>query len=523
MNGVASTVRRYAASATLAQDGAEVIAVVDRDGGLVNAAAWDLLRVSRDDPALWEDLLPPVRALRGRLLTQPQAATAAPGLIEAANEVIRQARLLRAAVASTDILDRLIDATRAVLAEGSPLGEFLLSLLDEGTIDERVVVAASRKAQAALATWLEDWEISGVRVLTAGELGKDDGDVGRVCVVGPPRFYKSSLVTAPAAGRLCFLVPSWFRDLSIPHSPFAPHAEGAIEVKTRVRKVDVANSTDAPPDTPAPAGVETESSGTEEELLPPSFLPTPPRSFSLPHAAGKRSRGDVAAHKLILSGGLAMWLDDGEHIRALDPVQPTGKRVIALSVQDVRPGTILLLREGQGGDREMLRTAAYELLGSRAAEVRQTQEHWKSRLAELLDRQGDDRVERDLTTLGAEHAGQVRAWTDRLTIRPRSDVDFRVVLQWLDIPVEPSYGNAGLLRQATAQAGKDVTNSLEIAINIADLSGLDQQGYLVLDGLEEGIRGMIATRVLSMSENMAFVPRSKARDPFKEGAAQWHE
>jgi hypothetical protein len=230
----------------------------------------------------------------------------------------------------------------------------------------------------------------------------------------------------------------------------------------------------------------------------------------------------VAAHKLILSGSLAMWLDDGERIRALDPDQPSGRRVVSLKVQDVQPGTILLLREGQG-DREMLRAAAYEILGDRAAEVRRTQEHWKARLAELLDRQGDDSVERDLTTLEAEHAGQVRAWTDPLGIRPRSDVDFRVVLEWLDIPIEPSFGNAGLLRQATIQAGVNFTSALEDAVNTADLSELGQQGYLILSGQGEGIRGMLATRVVARSDNTAFISRSKARVPCKEKAAQWHE
>lgn len=522
MSGVEDTVRRYAASVTLARDGAEVIAVVDPDGARFNAVAWELLRVSREAPELWEDLLPPVRALRGRLLTQPQAASPAPAVIEAADEVIRQAGPLRSAVASTDLLDRLMDAAKEVQAKASPLGKVLLNLLDEGASGERAVVAASRKAQAALACWLDSWEIPGVRVLTAGELGKGQDEVGRVCVVGPPRFYKSSLVTAPAAGRVCFVVPSWFRDLSVPSSPFAPYAEGAIEVKARVRRVDITNGADAAAQAPAPADLAPESSDSEDELLPPSLLPPPPRSFSLPQAGGKRSRGDVAAHKLILSGDLAMWLDDGERIRALDPARPTEKRVISLSVKDVQPGTILLLREGQG-DREILRAAAYELLGTQAEEVMQTQEHWKSKLAELLDQQGDDRVEQDLTTLGAEHAGQVRAWTDPLGIRPRSDVDLRIVLEWLDIPIEPSFGNAGLLRQETSQAGVNFTSALEDAVNTADLSELDQQGYLTLSGYEEGIRGMVATRVLAMSGNTAFISRSKVRVPFKERAAQWHE
>src|ERR1700749_3802174 len=49
--------RRYAASVALAQHGAEIIAAVDPDGGRFNTVAWELVRVSREDPALWEDLL----------------------------------------------------------------------------------------------------------------------------------------------------------------------------------------------------------------------------------------------------------------------------------------------------------------------------------------------------------------------------------------------------------------------------------------------------------------------------------
>lgn len=519
MNSVDATIRRYTASVALARDGVDILAVVDPDGGRFNAVAWELLQMSREDPALWEDLLPPVRALRGRLLTQPQATAASPEIAEAADEVIRQAQDLRGAVASTEFLDRLVLATREVREGTSRASETLLVLLGEGASREQVVIAASGKAQAALASWLSHWSAPGIRVLTAGELNREEAEVKRAFVVGPPRFFNSSLVTAPPARRVCFLMPTWFRDLSAPRSPFALYAEGAIKVKARVHTVEAAGNAEVPEPTPAPAPTDT---GPEEELLPPALQPPPPRSFSLSQVSGTRTRGDVAAHKLILSGGLAMWLDDGERIRTLDPDQPSGNRVVSLKVQDVQPGTILLLRENQS-DRKMLRAAAYEILGDRAAEVRRTQELWKGRLAGLLDRQGDDSVERDLTTLEAEHAGQVRAWTDPLGIRPRSDVDFRVVLEWLDIPIEPSFGNAGLLRQATIQAGVNFTSALEDAVNTSDLSELDQQGYLTFSGQEEGIRGMVATRVLARSDNTAFISRSKVRVPSKESAVQWHE
>jgi hypothetical protein len=508
------TLRRYAASESLARDGVEVIAVGDPDGSRFNATAWELLRVSREDPALWEDLLPPVKALRSRLLTQPQAATPNPAIAEAVEEIVKQARVLRRAVADVGLIDRLGRAALAVREPSSPLAEALADLLEQGTDAERVVVAASRAARVALASWLGDRDSPAVRVLTAGELGDVQADVARICIVGPPRFFGSSLVTAPVAGRMCFLVPSWFRDLSVPRSPFAPYAEGSIEIKAQVRNVGNRS-------TPEPVPV---NAGPEEDLLPPSVSRTlqQPAWFATSPAARRTARDEVVAHRVLLSGGLAMWLDDGERIRGLDPSQPSGERVTSIKVREVRPGTHLLLPKGQS-DQDVLRSAAYELLGERAAGVKETQEHWKQKLTDRLLQEGEDRVERDLTVLGAEHAGRVWAWTDSHLIRPRSDTDFSTLLGWLNIPVEPSFGNADLLRHATAQAGADIRGLLEQAINIADLSELDRHGHLTFDGQAEGFRSMIATRVLAIVPNVTFISRSKARVPFKDRSAQWLE
>jgi hypothetical protein len=516
MSSVDVAVRRYAASAALARDGVEVIAVGDPHGDRFNAMAWELLRVSREDPALWEDLLAPVKALRSRLLTQPQAATPNPAIAEAAEETVKQGRLLRRAAADADLLDRLGRAALTIREASSPLAEALLDLLEQGTDAERIVVAASRKAQAALLSTLGEADIRGVRVLTAGELGDADARVGRACIIGPPRFFRSSLVTAPAAERMCFLVPSWFRDLSVPCSPFAPYAEGAIEVKARIHKVGAARDT-------SPSAAAMAETGPEEDLLPPSMLAAQLQTsrFEVPRAGRKPTRDEAAAHKLSLSGNLAMWLDDGERIRVLDPSRPSRERVTSMAVQEVRPGTVLLLRKGQS-DQDMLRAAAYGLLGDRAAGVRETQEHWQQ-LTDLLLQEGEQRVERDLTILGAEHAGRVWAWTDLHLIRPRSDRDFRTLLDWLNIPAEPSFANADLLRQATAQASADIRASLEHAINTKDLSELDRQGHLTLDGQAAGFRSMIATRVISISPDALFIPRSKVRVPLEDRSAQWHE
>src|SRR4029079_19591167 len=73
---------------------------------------------------------------------------------------------------------------------------------------------------------------------------------------------------------------------------------------------------------------------------------------------------EVEARKVLLSGSLAVWLDDGERIRTLDPAQPSGERVTYTPVSAVREGTFLLLRQGES-ERGALHQAALQLLGER--------------------------------------------------------------------------------------------------------------------------------------------------------------
>ncbi|WP_193315359.1 hypothetical protein [Nostocoides sp. F2B08] len=505
MSRIDSLNQRYAASAAVARAGVQITAVGDPSGARFNAAVRRLVVALRDDgPGLWDDLIGASKALRWRLITQPQPIEFNPGLVQLAGEVGRQARRLRGAVADQPLLDELAASALAV-AETDPLvGAVLLRDCLEAGICECVVIAASKPAQASLELWLKD---HGILVLTAGELERDQPERDQAYVVGPPRFYRSSLVTAPVTSGISFLLPAWFGDRSVPRSAIAAYAEGAIRVEAKLF---------AEGDTSEPVLDIPEEAEDEDVYLPQPLWGTRSSDDREP------SSEEVEARKVLLSGNLAMWLDDGERIRSLDPEQPVGERVTYTEVAAVRAGTYLLLRQG-ATERGALYHAALAKLGQRGGTVDAAQLSWKRGLSDRLELLGYRRVVKELRAAGVKTADRARAWTNPSLIRPNSDHDFEALLQWLDIPIQPTFGYATLLRKMLYQVSAEIGKQLEAAVSAADLTELETTGHLSLDVKTAGFRGILATRVLGIAPYSEIVSRHDARVPFEDRSGQWLE
>jgi hypothetical protein len=231
---------------------------------------------------------------------------------------------------------------------------------------------------------------------------------------------------------------------------------------------------------------------------------------------------ETEAWKILLRGGLALWLDDGERIRSLDPNQPEGARVDYESVNDVIPGTYLVLREGETERRAMYDAAIAEMKDE-AARIEATQENWKSALADRLARQNLSSAIDELRQLGVRSASRVRAWIEPTLICPKHAEDLAILLQWLGMPEQPTYSHAVALRRALYKASADLSRELERAIAGADIRDLEQDGIMHLDLQREGFRGMFVTRVLARSTYREIVPRQRTRIPFEDYGAKWLE
>lgn len=504
MNRIDAVNDRYVSCATLARAGVEVVAIGDSAGARLNAAVRRLMLLVRGEGnGFLGDLVGAAKALRWRRITQPQPIALNTGVRQMSLEVIRRAGQLRGAMGDQELLDELASAASLVAATDSEVGTTLLRSIKEVGVDACVLVAASKPAALGLQHWLAD---DSVLVLTAAELEREQPQRDQAYVVGPPRFFRSSLVTAPVVGGVSYLVPAWFGDRSIPQSVISAHAEGAIRVKARVFTEG---------DTTEPAVGLPEEAEDENEYLPQ------PAWGLRPDGDREPSNEEVDARKVLLSGNLAMWLDDGDRIRSLDPAQPAGERVTYTEVPAVRAGTYLLLRQGET-EHDVLYQAAIARL-ARGAVVDRAQVAWKYTLAERIQKAGYRQVVQQLRDAGVRTADRARAWTNPNLIRPASDQDFERLLQWLDIPVQPTFGYATMLRKTLYLVSAEIGKQLEAAVSAADLSELEAAGRLSLDVATEGFRGILATRVLAISPFSAIVSRHDARVPFEDRSGEWLE
>lgn len=498
---------RYAKSAELATRGVEVVTVVEPSGARLNSAVRSLLAMIADDgPELWEDLAGAAKSLRWRIITQPQPIALNPAVREGTQHVSSQTKRLRGAVGSKGqaVIDELALAAQAVRESESNVGSILLRSVEEVGASDCVVIAANARAQIGMQDWLAPL---GFAVLTESQLLRSAMDVDQAYAVGPPRFFRPSLVNAPLTSQVSFLLPTWFADRSLPSRAMSKYAEKPLHIKVRV-VTEGEESADVPP--------------TDSELeIEDDVYPSPVWSKG-DQRTREPTSDEVLARKVLLGGGFAIWLDDGERIRSLDLEQPSGSRVGYTDVQAVRPGVFLLLRNGET-ERHPLYLEALRLLGNAGSKVDASQQAWKEELTLRIAQHGYRAIVRELRAQGVMAAEQARAWTAPNLVRPQNDRDFDALLRWLGIPVQPAFAYASSLRRSLYRASVEIGDELEAAADIADLIVLEREGFLNLSINRPGFRGIVATRVLACSPNMEIVRRNEARIPLKDRSALWLE
>lgn len=517
MSRTNEVMHRYDALRSVMSRGVSVFVVGDPAGAKLNAAVRRIrYHVLDGGSTAWDELLRMANVLRWRRITQPQPNFYSPYVAEITQNIARQAMALRNFVDAKPLLDDLESAALAVAATDSPVGSELLRSVEEVGPEHCVVVASNGSARAGLFAWLGE---HGATVVTPSQLGTLQGGVDLSYIAGPPTFFPRGLfphglVTAPATAELTFVMPAWFdqrfllnAEYVLPQSAFGEYAEGGLNVRAGVYHI---GNIAAP-----------EPELTEDPRMEDIYYPEP--------LWGSRTSGDrdplpdeTEAWKILLGGGLALWLDDGERIRSLDLTQPEGARVDYESVDDVSRGTYLVLRDGET-ERQAMYDAALAEMKNQSARIEATQEKWKGALADRLTIQNLSSAIDELRQLGVRSASRVRAWTEPTLICPKRAEDLAILLQWLGMPEEPAYSHAIALRRALYRASADLSRELERAIGRADIGDLERNGIMHLDLQREGFRGMIVVRVLARSPFTEIVSRQRTRIPFEDEGAKWLE
>lgn len=505
MSRVAAVNERYRATTAVARDGVSLFVVADENGAALNAAIRATARMAAEDGSdLWEHVLGAAKSLRWRLAFRPQPLDFNPSVTAAAQAVAVQADAIRPTLGDDGValLEALTGAAERVAAEDPPVGDYLRESVLEVGPGACLVVADGTLSRGEIGSWLGPL---GFRVLSTGMLADATLIADIAYVVGPPRLMRTSLITAPPTPEVSFFVPSWFGDRSLPTTAIADYARGAIRPRVRVFELGTLK--------PNADEVASEPEPIED------FAP-PPVWGSQGSAHREPGVDEVVVRKVLLSGGYAIWMDDGERIRTLDPSQPAGERVAYTDVAAVESGTYLVLRLGVT-ERAVLYEATLASMGARRAVVESSQDRWKQALLGRLRSAGRPFVESAIRRLGVRAAEQAEAWTQPTLARPQLDSDFKLLLQWLEIAEEPAFSNATEFRRARYRAAAHMREQLELAMASADIEALRAGGYVKVDGA--GFADIIATRVLAISPHTNVVPRHDAREPFLDGGGRWLE
>lgn len=512
--------KRYENVAEVIKHRVQILLTDDPIGYRYSEAVRVLQRVANeDDIELWTDVLGAAKSLRWKLLHHPEADSQL--IMECALKLEEQAKTIRPYVGATDILDKAVDAAIELVGFESALGNMLWEAVEDVTAECCVVVAPNQTASAAIRKWLAPLQ---ARVFTAGELRREGPEADLALLVGPPRFFHSSMVTAPMTSEVSFLLPNWFGDQRIGTTLLAEVAENPIKVEALVK------GPRHPSQLPhCPESGSGEMPDTEEEagLMPAPAWPVP-RAFEV----GRQPECDETwARKVLLGGGYAVWIDDGDRIRALDPYQPEGEQVTYIDInsfKDLSPEQLartevyLLFRSAGSSQHLSLHEQAREALGADAGWVMQTQNAWKERLRSRLETWGETAVISGLRGEGVQAAGEARQWVGEDFTRPLRNDDFRHLLVWLGMdPDGVEYRNATMLRGAFLRASSHLQTQIEKSISACHLAGLIQDGHVTIEAPIHGQRGLTAARVLAVSPQDEVKKGHEVRVLQKDDSGRW--
>jgi len=514
MNRIDFVTARYVGAAYAAvglgetSRGVELAVVADSAGRLVDKALRGIIRMTRDDQGgRLEEILPPARAFRYRLLTHIQPLEYQSSLRDLADFIVAEATPLSLAVGpeAAELLRALSAAVNLVAASDPVVGQILLDSITEfGNPHGCVVVAANGPAAAGIGEWLG---ALGVRVVQPGELMRTEVLIEQAYFAGPPWYFPLAVASAPVSEAQSYFMPDWFTDRNFGPSPFAEHGENVVRVVGRIF--------------PVGDDSQVESEGADVAEVNEQDLEPQPVWKGAKEPDRPPSPDEVLARRVLLGGGYAILLDDdGDRIRAVDITKPDAVTITFVALDSIVPGTCLLLRDGES-EPEVTYKAALELLGEGAEEVVASQQRWKTELESRLDHFGPAKVVADLANKGVKTLDRVTAWTDETLTRPQSEFDFLELLKYLGVPVQETYDRAEILRKARIAARNEFADKLEQAVAEAEIADLERNGFVRLQAQSEGFSDVIATKVLAISPVNEIVPRHDVRVIFSEPGALW--
>jgi hypothetical protein len=232
----------------------------------------------------------------------------------------------------------------------------------------------------------------------------------------------------------------------------------------------------------------------------------------------------VSSRLYLLASHHVVFLEASEHARVLALDLESGgegeeeetQQIRRLSVAKLQPGMFLLLRTEGGGD--YIVPIADKILGEDAAQLRQAQEQWKSRLrGKVEENQLLDVCIALLDLGGSKYVNEInlRYWMSSKCIQPQDDSDFRAILRLVGLADKETFYRdiTDRIENAHRKAGFHIRKLLISQVATADLHKIHKRGYMEFELPQSDGGSLTAFRIENISPTIAHVSASRIGRP----------
>jgi hypothetical protein len=335
----------------------------------------------------------------------------------------------------------------------------------------------------------------------------------RLFVIGPHYWFPDYIFRAPRAEEVHYIRYGWIQDTwMVPPIFIRPtHSQNTAEDISSTR--DIGNT----------AREWTDEDQGQAEIPEINWQRLSTKVMRA--MADDRTQEIVPARLYLLASHHAVLLEASEHARVLAVDLETGgedddeeetQQIRRIPVAKLQPGMFLLLRTEGGGD--YIVPIADKILGEDAAQLRQAQEQWKSRLRrEVEEKELLDVCIALLDLGGSKHVSEInlRYWMSSKCIRPQDDNDFKAILKLVGLADKETFYRdvADRIENAHRRAGFYIRKLLISQVATADLHEIHKRGYMEFELPRSDGGSLTAFRIEGISPTTTPVSASRIGRP----------
>ena len=386
----------------------------------------------------------------------------------------------------------LIDALE-MLAEdgGTPLLNQMIRIQSVKAVEREAILVGSEQFRETTIASIIELISPSLEVVSAKQL-RQPLYFDRLFVTGPATWYAEHVIAAPKAPRVEVVRFDWLADPLKVESAFMRPVQKSTRLLSMTSTPKIATTSDMRPRL------------TREQVANTINF----QQFAALHKPPHNSRDELVTARLVmLEGNQGVFLESESFVFVIDPFAPESERVHRVELTDLKIDDYLILRTVSGGDQ--ISELAAQTLGARGHQIQKFQGEWKSKFNHFEMMHGIEHIVRELKRAGGTRAvteGNVRNWLEPYTIKPRSDADFRAILELCNLTAESKryFDAAKALAGAHISAGQEIRRQLIDRLRSMDLQTLERNGWVEVE-LTTGGGALAVWRVIGISQDTARV------------------